>query len=134
MTTTSFKSKMPTGKLIEPETGVPTTQGSAYLQGIEKGAASSSINVDPITPGDTTVTITNRTISDSANSAPGSDSSIIGYAGDVASLYNSFTTIKNALNSYSANHTNEKAAIDALNARVTALENKIDEIITALGG
>ncbi len=42
MTATAFKSKMPAGKLVEPETGEPTTQCSAYLQKIESTADSAA--------------------------------------------------------------------------------------------
>lgn len=85
-----------------------------------------------LTPGNTTVSITNRSVADTLNTGTGVDVSLIGYAGTSQSLYDSFTTIKNVVNSFNTNHTNSKNAIDALNTRVTALENKVNAIITAL--
>jgi len=86
----------------------------------------------PITPGNTTVSVTNRSVADTLNIGTGVDASLIGYASTVQSLYDSFTTIKNVINSFNTNHTNSKNAIDALNTRVTALENKVNAIISAL--
>lgn len=85
-----------------------------------------------LTPGNTTVSVTNRTVSDTLNIGTGVDASVIGYASTAQSLYDSFTTIKNVVNSFNTNHTNSKNAIDALNTRVTALENKVNAIISSL--
>lgn len=86
----------------------------------------------PLTPGNTTVSITNRTLTDATNTGTGTDIGVIGYNATAQSLFDSFTTIKNVVNSFNTNHTNSKNAIDALNTRVTALENKVNAIITAL--
>ena len=105
----------------------------AWLQSIEKAAfLETPFDVDPITPGNTTATVTSRTVTDSANAGPGVDSGILGWSGVTQTLYDSFTTIEAVLNTFNTNQANLNAAIAALNARVTALEEKTDEIITAL--
>lgn len=86
----------------------------------------------PVTPGDTPVTITNRTVTDASNQNPGVDTGVLGFGALSQTLYDSFTTIEAVLNSFNTNHTNEKAAIDALNTRLTALENKVNAIIAAI--
>ena len=122
----AFKSKMPAGEDLSP-------QMIAWLQSIEKQAsAETPFDVDPVTPGSTSVVVTNRTVTDAANVGTGSDNGILGAGAAIQTYYDSFTTIKNVLNTFNTNLTNLKTAVDALNVRVTALENKDNEIITAL--
>lgn len=105
----------------------------AWLQGIEK-QANAPFTVQSLTPGNTSLSVSTRTISDSANSGTGVDGATVGYnlGNALQSLYDSFTTIKNSLNTLSANDTATQAAVAALNTRVTALEEKINEAIAAL--
>lgn len=130
-------------KVSIPGQGVPIQVGNAinpdwylvlkYLETLSPlSDIPAIVTPAPLTPGNTTVSVTNRTVTDSLNSGAGTDSGNIGYALSGQSLYDSFTVIKNVINSFNTNHTNSKNAIDALNTRVTALENKVNAIIASI--
>lgn len=123
-------------RLVDPATGLIDRDWFNAFKPLEKLDPLSEIPAlvppPPITPGNTTVSITNRTVTDGANVGTGSDNGILGAGAAIQTYYDSFTTIKNVLNTFSTNHTNSKNAIDALNTRMTALENKVNAIIAAL--
>lgn len=86
----------------------------------------------PITPGNTPVSVTPRSVSLS-QSGTGSVTNVLGWVSpNNQSLYDSFATLQSIITSLSTNDSNAKTAIDDLNSRVTALENKINALIAAL--
>lgn len=100
--------------------------------------APTSFAVSPLTPGNTTVTVTLGAITDSGNNGTGVVHAFIGYnsvgttAQVLQTLYDSFTTIASYINTIRTDITADQTAVAALNTRVTALENKIDAMITDL--
>lgn len=99
---------------------------------------SGSFSVAPITPGNTSVSVTTAAISDAGNNGTGVVHAFIGYnsSGTTAqilqTLYDSFTTIAFYINAIRTDLTADQTAVSALNSRVTALENKVDAIISDL--
>ena len=96
---------------------------------------SGSFAITQITPGSTSVSVTTPAISDGVNNGTGVVHNDIGYnstAGTLQSLYDSFTSIAFYINKIRTDLTADQTAVLALNSRVTALENKVDEIINDL--
>jgi hypothetical protein len=96
---------------------------------------SGSFAIAQITPGSTSVSVTTPAISDGGNNGTGVVHNDIGYnstSGTLQSLYDSFTSIAFYINKIRTDLTADQTAVSALNSRVTALENKVDEIITDL--
>ena len=88
----------------------------------------------PLTPGNTTVAVTLGAITDGGNVAPGNIQAYIGYGTPTVlqSLYDSFTTIASQFNKTRTDLLAAQTAEAALNARVTTLENKVNDLISAL--
>lgn len=88
-----------------------------------------------LTPGNTTVTVTSRTVNDSLNGVAGTDpgTNPIGLGNSGGTTVNdSFTRLANILNAQYTNDANLATAIGALNTRTTDLENKINDIVSDL--
>ncbi|MBN8968941.1 MAG: hypothetical protein J0G95_10825 [Rhizobiales bacterium] len=88
--------------------------------------------VDPVTPGSTSVST--QTLSKTAVGSPtGSvQSTFQYYPGTSSDIANNYATIYDVFNKQDSNTSSQNSSIAALNVRITALENKINEIITAL--
>ena len=91
-----------------------------------------TFSVTTLTPGNTTTSITNRTVSFDNGGLGGSDTGVLGVGTASNPQQNSWVTTGSIIGQFSANHTAHKNASDALNARVTALENKINAVINDL--
>ena len=120
-----FKSKMPEGEDLSP-------QMIAYLQRIEKQSNTDQpFDVAPVVPGDTSVAVTTAAISD-ASLPSGTVHNYVSWDGTAASARDSFGTMAFYITAIRADLLASQAAVAELSARVTALENKDNEIITAL--
>lgn len=98
------------------------------------GIAPASFAVSPVTPGDTTVSVTVPTLSDSDN-GPGTGvphNHIGNNNGSAQALWDSFTTIAAYNNAIRADLLASQTAVTALNDRVTELENKLNAVVTDL--
>lgn len=93
--------------------------------------ADPSFTEAPLTPGSTSASTSARTIDATLNASSGTDNGHVGYT-TIANLYDSFEVIKNCLNALYTNTTNLDTAVDALNTRITALENKLNDVIADL--
>lgn len=103
------------------------------LQPLSDIPAEPSFSVTAVTVGNTTTSITNRTVTDAGNGGlTGTDTSILGVGTSPNPQQNGWTTLMNVVNSFNTNHINHKNAADALNTRVRALETKLNAIIADL--
>jgi hypothetical protein len=87
----------------------------------------------PLVPGSTSATVTTAALTDT--SVPlGTPANTInfGAAPSIAQQQNNWATVVAYVNSIKTDLINAQTAVSGLNSRVTALENKINDLITAL--
>lgn len=120
------------GTPINPNWYLPIQQTINTLNGLSTltGSISGSFTVTPITPGNTTASITAPAIIDATGT--GVVTNQVSATGLVAAIKNDMATIAAYINFAMTNGNNQHAAIVDLNSRVTALENKIDAVISDL--
>lgn len=134
---TAKVSTLPAGSLSDAN-GKPSPQFVAYLQKLERLLAEAGTleDVSPVTPGNTDPSVTFRVFTDTDNNVTGTDPGLatqpIGYAGGGTSIFDSFTRLANAVTALYQNDANLDAAIADINTRLTAVENKMNDIIAAL--